>query len=216
MPAPIQMVSHPSSSLFKFIAMAGVFIVALNLAIIREVIWDGNEELFAEGQFIENLTAFALLCGATILFGGAFFRQGLSRFLLVSLATINLIGFLREVDVADYNVPSPFLEIASNDVKDGLFTVVMVGLILVGLKNYRQKLGVVWRGFWNPTGWLLMSGGGLFFVACVAEMFESKFIEELLEANAAMLFLCGSFLCGRHDFDFGSNSLFESSDDSGP
>ena len=178
----------------KFIGTASFLIILVNLNVIWEVLWRGNVQLYEEGQFVETLTAASFLCGAVILFAAAFFRQGLSRLLTASLATVNLTGFLREIDMADYNIPSPIRELVSNDVKDTILALVFVALVFVALKNYRHRVRDVFRSFLNSMGGLLVLGGLFFLTANVAEQLDREFAEELLEANAAMAFLCGCLL----------------------
>ena len=189
----------PSSSLqptLQFIRTFAILAIIVNASVIWEVTAKGNHGLYEEGAFIESLTATAFLCGAVFLFATSFFRQNLLRFLTLSFATVNATAFLREVDVADYNVPSPLRELASNNLKDTILTVVFLGLLLFALKNYRHRVMEALQRLRNPAGLSFLLGGLIFLVSCIAEKLDNQFSEELLEANASLAFLCGSLLFG--------------------
>ena len=192
----------PSSPLRSSLQLIGTFlflVLVVNLSVIREVIYQNNTPLYDEGGLVETLTAAAFVTGAVFLFATSFFRRGLAKFLTVLLATVNLTGFLREVDVAEYNVPSPISELASNDLKDTLLALFALGLLFIAIRKYRKKVKVVIQTFWNPTGVMLVLGVLIFLVSSVFEQTHHNFAEELLEANAAMAFLCGSLLFAVHE-----------------
>lgn len=168
--------------------------VFVNGAIIFDFFANGNTTLHEEGEFIENIAAFCFLCSAVLLLANSCFHTGLERFLKASIGAVNLMFFLREVDVANFNVPFPIREIASNNLKDGLFTLLFLILAIVALLKYRKQFGYIFKQFQNSIGTLYLGGGMLFLIASIFEQIDHHFIEELLESNSSFCFLCSSLL----------------------
>lgn len=177
----------------RLLIAAALIAVFFNGAIIVDVLTNQNEALFAEGEFVEDISSFSFLTAALALFASSFYHQGITRFLQASLGTLNLMLFLREVDVGDLNIPFPIKQITSNDLKDGLFVVIFLTLGIVFLCKYRKRIKEVCSYFLNRVGALLIGGGVLFLIAGPLEEFDFHFAEELIESNGAYCFLLASF-----------------------
>lgn len=175
-----------------------IFLVALaaffNLSICVDVIARGNEALFEEGNFVEDISFFAFLCGAMILFASAFYRQGYDRLLTIIFGTACLVFFLREVDVGEMNVPQPIKFVTAEDPKDILMTVVLILLGVHFLRHYRDRLRDVGLLMKTLVARLTLVGCLFFIAAAVFEQMERIFVEELLETNASFFILLGALV----------------------
>lgn len=175
-----------------------VFLVALaivfNLAILVAVLVGGNVALYEEGGFVEDISFFCFLCGATILYASAFYRRAYDRHLTVLFGTACLMFFLREVDVGEMNIPQPIKFVTSEDPKDILMTIVFLLLGVHFLRFYRSKLSSAGKLFKTTVARLTLIGCGFFLVAAAFEQLEKIFAEELLETNAAFFILLAALI----------------------
>ncbi|GHC40419.1 hypothetical protein GCM10007100_01110 [Roseibacillus persicicus] len=182
---------QPSS---RLLIAATILAVIFNAAIIFDVLRNSNTGLYDEGQFVEDIGAFCFLSGSLALFGSAFFLSGLEKFIRSGLGAMNLMFFLREVDVHEINVPFPIKEISSNDLKDGLFVVLFLVLGTLFLVKYRHNWKQALGYFQNRIGVLFAVGIGIFATAGLLEQLHFSFAEELLEANGAYCFFLAALL----------------------
>lgn len=182
--------SNNSRLVISMVALAAFF----NLSICYGVIAGGNLALFEEGGFVEDISFFAFLCGAVILYASAFYRAGYDRHLTVIFGTACLMFFLREVDVGEMNIPQPIKFVTSEDPKDILMTIVFVLLGIHFLRCYRARLKNVGVVFKTLVARLTLIGCVFFLVAAVFEQMERIFAEELLETNAAFFILLAALV----------------------
>ncbi|MBK1833203.1 hypothetical protein [Roseibacillus ishigakijimensis] len=177
-----------------------VFIaLVVNFSILSDLIRFDNTALCEEGSFVEDISFFSFLAGAFVFFSASFHREGFARFGARALAVAYLAFFLREVDVADHNVPFPLKQLGSNLLKDTLVGLAALAFGFVFLRRYRDRIPALLASHRLLFTRLLLLGSALFVIASGFEQRDLMVVEEILETNAAFAFFVASLLFSQSD-----------------
>lgn len=164
-----------------------IIIIFLNIGILHEVLIAGNTDLYQEGAFIENTSAFCYLSGSLILFASALIRSHFRRWLTLFFALCCLTFFLREVDIADINVPSIVKLLGADSTKDMILATGFLFLTYHFLKHYRHLTSEMPNLLKSKIAILTLTGCSLVIIGDSLEKLHWMFLEEFVEMNGSWL-----------------------------
>lgn len=180
---------------YKIYSLMFVFILAINIMLVYEGVFQGRVELSDEGGFIENTTAFAFLFAAILLTFQSLSKLGLELRLNQIFAVTCLVLFLREVDVEDFNIPYILKFLSSGVGRNVLFILAYVFLVLsILIKEREGLLRKVVICFKSPVSQTVLIGCACILVGSVFELSDNEFAEEIMEMNGSLLVLLASIV----------------------
>lgn len=173
----------------------GVILVVLNVLVFWDILGAGNHDLYEEGEFIENATAFCFMMSGVLLLFLSLNKDGLEKMLTLFFAATCVMFFLREVDVEDFNVPAGLQLVSSGTGRNVAFSLVYV-LIFAGLfVNWRKlKDFKVLSLLRSEVSISVMIACGLILLGDVLQHMDSMMGEEILEMNGGFFILLAAIL----------------------
>ena len=165
--------------------------------------WLYGHDVAQENGVMENLQAGCLGLGALLLFVWAFrAREKPARLLLLGLGLLYLTFFMRELELQRGGAFDALVFITSSEVRNVWLTAAWLGAALLFLFHARATCVAFLVWIRRRPGLLLIAGGLLF---AAADLFDKslipvdpglgRFLEELLESNAALLMLESAVRC---------------------
>jgi len=173
----------------------GILMIILNALTLQEIYLSKNFEIYAEGQFVESISAFCYLFAAILTFFRSFHRKGLEQKLTWLFSLTSLLFFVRELDLEDHNIPNVLISMGTGAGRDVLFVtlyLVLIGSVLL-LPGCRQALNLA-TFFKSEVIAVLTVGVWLLGFGSLFERFDQMATEEVLEMNGALLFLLAAIL----------------------
>ncbi|MDE0825536.1 MAG: hypothetical protein OSA48_01870 [Akkermansiaceae bacterium] len=175
--------------------LMGIIILLMNVLVLWEIWGAGNHELYEEGEFIENTTAFSFMFSGILLLFLSLGNSGLERILTLIFSATCLMFFLREVDVEDFSIPHGLQLVASGMGRNVVFSLVYLLLGWGVLANLRKrvdfKIGPLFR---SEVAIVVMVGCGCILVGDFFQHLDSVMGEEILEMNGGLLILLAAIL----------------------
>ncbi|KAF0095691.1 MAG: hypothetical protein E1N59_467 [Puniceicoccaceae bacterium 5H] len=169
-------------------------VLLLNGVLIEEVMLQGRSELYAENELIENLQACFYAGGFFCALWGLLHVQRFERWLGAAFSLACLTFFLREVDMAELNLPEVVKFFTGGTSKDLLLAFAFLALIVRFGVTYRQHLREFWTIVRTRIALFCIGGGALLVLGSLFEQTHHPFLEELVELDGALLILSAAIL----------------------
>lgn len=155
----------------------------------------GNLEIYEEGEFIENTTAFAFMFSGVLLLFLSLNRSGLEGLLTLTFSVTCLMFFVREVDIEDLNVPYTLQLVGSGRGRDILFLLLYLligcGVFVFKKRHVDFKFRALFR---SEVAIVVIVGCVCLLMGDVLQHFDVMMAEEILEMDGALLILLAAII----------------------
>ncbi len=179
-------------------AAIAVFFI-YNMILFYLVFRQATENIFAENGLMEMSQALLLATTAVIFLISWRQLEKHHKFVLLSCSLLCLTFLLRELDVADFELPHFLIVIGSGTGRNIILSTAWVFIAIGAFLNWQYYRGKITLYFFSKTGILLMIAAcfllvGAFFDHEVIKVSYYKFYEELAELNGYYFLLLGALV----------------------